>query len=125
MRTKASLAVTFNLFGTSFMIINSHFEGRDSENTFEYIGIYSLFLAGENVEGRANRKLNFQNTKTKITIPHEFIQRTCMLNKHSPTTSRVDSLKRAESSSSLDSALSPGAGRLNHASRQIFIEVSI
>jgi len=26
-RTKASLAITFNLFGTSFMIINSHFEG--------------------------------------------------------------------------------------------------
>ncbi|CAF1547394.1 unnamed protein product [Adineta ricciae] len=88
-RTKASLAVTFNLFGTSFMIINSHFE------------------AGENVEGRANRKLNFQNTKTKITIPQEFIQRTCLLNKHSPTTSRVDSLKRAESSSSLDSGLPP------------------
>ena len=27
-RTKASLAITFNLFGTSFMIINSHFEGE-------------------------------------------------------------------------------------------------
>jgi len=26
-RTKGSLVVTFNLFGTSFMIINSHFEG--------------------------------------------------------------------------------------------------
>jgi hypothetical protein len=26
-RTKGSLVITFNLFGTSFMIINSHFEG--------------------------------------------------------------------------------------------------
>jgi hypothetical protein len=31
-RTKASLAVTFNLFGTSFMIINSHFEGTFYSN---------------------------------------------------------------------------------------------
>ena len=26
-RTKGSVIITFNLFGTSFMIINSHFEG--------------------------------------------------------------------------------------------------
>lgn len=27
-RTKGSLIISFNLFGTSFMIINSHFEGK-------------------------------------------------------------------------------------------------
>ena len=26
LRTKGSVVITFNLFGTSFMIINSHFE---------------------------------------------------------------------------------------------------
>ncbi|CAF4997669.1 unnamed protein product, partial [Rotaria socialis] len=36
------------------MIINSHFE------------------AGHGTEGRANRRLNFYNTTTKLTIPHEF-----------------------------------------------------
>ncbi|CAF0761011.1 unnamed protein product [Didymodactylos carnosus] len=56
-RTKASVAVTFNLFGTSFMIINSHFE------------------AGEDRDGRANRKLNFSNTKLKLNIPHAYIKR--------------------------------------------------
>ncbi|UJR23090.1 hypothetical protein I4U23_026113 [Adineta vaga] len=90
-RTKASLVVTFNLFGTSFMIINSHFE------------------AGESAEGRSNRKLNFQNTITKLSIPHEYVRRNVTGNKHLSGVGRVESLKRNESSSSLDSGLPSGA----------------
>jgi hypothetical protein len=57
------------------------------------------------VEGRENRKLNFQNTKTKLSIPHEYVQRTVLSNKHLTSVSRTEALKRSDSSSSLDSAL--------------------
>ncbi|CAF1369554.1 unnamed protein product [Adineta steineri] len=85
-RTKASLAVTFNLFGTSFMVINSHFE------------------AGEGSEGRSNRRLNFENTVNKLTIPHSFVQRTVLINKHLSTAEKTESIRRIESTTSLDSA---------------------
>ncbi|CAF0778757.1 unnamed protein product [Didymodactylos carnosus] len=76
-RTKASLAITFNLFGTSFMIINSHFE------------------AGDDKDGRANRKLNFLNTKAKLTIPHVYIKRI-------EKTSNLNSSVKTSSTSSLN-----------------------
>ncbi|CAF1254888.1 unnamed protein product [Rotaria sordida] len=74
-RTKASLAVTFNIFATSFMIINSHFE------------------AGDDSEGRSNRRLNFQNTLDKLSIPHEFIQRTRIQNRSLPILGNAKDLK--------------------------------
>ena len=72
-RTKGSLIVSFNLFGTSFMIINSHFEGstRLAVATWPYI---SFNLAGHSAEGRVSRRMNFQNTITKSTMSGKFSQ---------------------------------------------------
>ncbi|CAM4756399.1 unnamed protein product [Rotaria magnacalcarata] len=84
-RTKGSLVITFNLFGTSFMIINSHFE------------------AGHSTEGRANRRSNFYNTTTKLTIPHEFIQRTVQKTKHITALVEPYVSQNMESNSSVDS----------------------
>jgi hypothetical protein len=56
-------------------------------------------------EGRTNRRLNFQNTRTKLSIPHEYVQRTVLSNKHPTPASRTEALVRSDSSSSLDSAL--------------------
>ncbi|CAF0841743.1 unnamed protein product [Rotaria sordida] len=83
-RTKGSLVVTFNLFGTSFMIINSHFE------------------AGEGSEGRSNRRLNFQNTLAKLTIPNEYVQRTIAPSRSLASLGDAEGLKRSESTVSLD-----------------------
>ncbi|CAF2312683.1 unnamed protein product [Rotaria sp. Silwood2] len=85
-RTKGSLVITFNLFGTSFMIINSHFE------------------AGHGSEGRSNRRLNFHNTTTKLSIPHEFIQRTFKTNKRVISVVESSIPQTMESTASLDSA---------------------
>ncbi|CAF3428368.1 unnamed protein product [Rotaria socialis] len=87
-RTKASLVITFNLFGTSFMIINSHFE------------------AGENQEHRLSRQLNFQNTLGKLSIPHEFVQRSLLPSRSLANFPIAESLKHVDSTTSLDSALS-------------------
>ncbi|CAF0974246.1 unnamed protein product [Adineta steineri] len=84
-RTKGSLVITFNLFGTSFMIINSHFE------------------AGHAAEGCANRRLNFHNTTTKLSIPHEFVQRTVQPNKRITALVISNSQQMSETSSSLES----------------------
>lgn len=41
-RTKGSLVITFNLFGTSFMIINSHFEGLFEKKPFNVLITFFL-----------------------------------------------------------------------------------
>ncbi|CAF0803144.1 unnamed protein product [Rotaria sordida] len=84
-RTKGSLVITFNLFGTSFMIINSHFE------------------AGHGSEGRTNRRLNFHNTTTKLSIPHEFIQRTFKSMKRTASAVESSIPPSLESTASIDS----------------------
>ncbi|CAF2877460.1 unnamed protein product [Rotaria sp. Silwood2] len=89
-RTKGSLVVTFNLFGTSFMIINSHFD------------------AGEGTEGRSNRRLNFQNTLDKLAIPHEFVQRAIAPSRSLVSLVDEETLKRSESTVSLDTVQNTG-----------------
>jgi hypothetical protein len=48
---------------------------------------------------------------TKLSIPHEFVQRTVLPNKHLSTASKTESLQRMDSTSSLDSAPHTGIGR--------------
>ncbi|UJR25818.1 hypothetical protein I4U23_007168 [Adineta vaga] len=84
-RTKGSLAITFNLFGSSFMFINSHFE------------------AGHGGEGCINRRSNFYNTTTKLSIPHEFIQRTVMPAKRITALVATNISQNLETSSSIES----------------------
>jgi hypothetical protein len=45
---------------------------------------------------------------TKLSIPHEFVQRTVLPNKHLTAASNTESLRRIESTSSLDSAQRTG-----------------
>ncbi|CAF0909926.1 unnamed protein product [Adineta ricciae] len=87
-RTKGSLAITFYLFGSSFMFINSHFE------------------AGHGAEGSMNRRLNFYNTTTKLSIPHEFIQRTIMPAKRITSLVAPNVSQKLETSSSIESSTS-------------------
>ncbi|CAF0946703.1 unnamed protein product [Rotaria sp. Silwood1] len=90
LRTKGSVAITFNLFGTSFMIINSHFE------------------AGEGTEGRSSRQLNFQHTLDKLTIPHEFVERTIVSSKSLVSLVNEETLQHSESTVSLETVRDRG-----------------
>ncbi len=49
---------------------------------------------------------------TKLSIPHEFVQRNVLPNKHLTTESNTESLRRMDSTSSLDSARRTAIGRL-------------
>jgi hypothetical protein len=71
------------------------------------------YLAGDGPEGRSNRRLNFQNTTTKLSIPHEFVQRTVLSNKHLSSVARAEPLQRIDSTSSLDSGLRTGVGKFS------------
>ena len=56
---------------------------------------------------------------TKLSIPHEFVQRNVLPNK----TTKTESLKRVESTSSLDSAPHLGVGKFH--SFEIFISIHL
>ena len=83
------------------MIINSHFEGSSSSYGSSHPRLLS---AGDGPEGRANRRMNFQNTLTKLTIPHDFVKRTAPVNKNLSAVLLGSNLKRSDSASSLESA---------------------
>jgi hypothetical protein len=48
--------------------------------------------------------MNFQNTLTKLTIPHDFVKRTAPMNKNLSAALLGSNLKRSDSASSLDSS---------------------
>lgn len=67
--------------------------------------------AGHGAESRANRRLNFLNTTTKLSIPHEVFQRTTQTNKRIAALVIPNISQRLEASSSLDSVSRQVAGR--------------
>lgn len=67
--------------------------------------------AGHGTESRANRRLNFHNTTTKLAIPHEFFQRTVPSNKRITALVMSNNHQRLEGSSSLDSVTQPVVGK--------------
>lgn len=71
-----------------------------------------IHSAGDGPEGRSNRRINFQHTITKSAIPHDFLQRIGSAEKPTLTNSAVETLKRNESTSSLDSAPNKSKGYL-------------
>ena len=88
------------------MFINSHFEGEIHRSILIFVKL--CFLAGHGSEGCMNRRLNFYNTTTKLSIPHEFIQRTIMPAKRITSLVAPGVSQKLETSSSIESGTSIG-----------------
>ncbi len=79
--------------------------------------------AGQDSEARSNRRLNFLNTTTKLSIPHEFVQRSIQTKKTASATAISNISHHLEPKSSLDSAPPhPVAGKI-HSFFPIFKEL--
>jgi hypothetical protein len=101
------------------MIINSHFEGLIYSNDLKFLNNF-LHSAGHSSEARSNRRLNFQSTTTKLSIPHEFIQRAVQPTKRIAAIVIPNASQGLEATSSVDSVPRPIVGKFHSISDLFF-----
>jgi hypothetical protein len=70
-----------------------------------------LLSAGHSTEARSNRRLNFLSTTTKLSIPHEYIQRAVQPNKRIAAIVIPNPSQRLEAASSVDSVTRSFTGK--------------